>query len=200
MKIYFISHGPTAELINEQLIDGFNAGVDFLQLRAKNMEVSSLRQILEALPSALRREALIINDFPELAAEFDCLGAHVGREDTEPLRARRILGPQRILGVTINSLDEARAMNWENVDYAGIGPYHFTRTKTKLSAVLAPKELAAIVDSIPEQVEKFLIGGIGINDMDAIRKLAVSGVAISGSLLKNGHFDRQALEQFRRTN
>jgi thiamine-phosphate pyrophosphorylase len=106
-------------------------GVDIVQLRDKNLEA---RQIVERARLALRvctdlGVPFILNDRPDLALEVAADGVHVGQDDAAPGLARRILGPDAIVGFSTHAPAELDASGAEPVDYVSAGPVEATPTK-----------------------------------------------------------------------
>ena len=108
-------------------------GVDIVQLREKRPDVGA-RQILERseVVQAVCRDhgvPFILNDRPDLAVELDADGVHVGQDDAPATLARRLLGPDKIVGLSTHAPHELDAGNAEPVDYISAGPVNPTPTK-----------------------------------------------------------------------
>jgi thiamine-phosphate pyrophosphorylase len=120
---------PFAKELEEALAGG---DVACLQLRLKEVEDGAIRQatrILKPIVQA-RGVAFIMNDRPDLAAELDCDGVHVGEEDMPYAEARRLLGPDRIVGVTCGaSRDRAITAAEVRADYVAFGAFFPSTTK-----------------------------------------------------------------------
>jgi thiamine-phosphate pyrophosphorylase len=115
----------------EQALAG--GDVACLQLRLKDVEDAVVRRVTAVLkPIAQARDvAFIMNDRPDLAAELDCDGVHVGEEDMPYAAARRLLGPDRIVGVTCgDSRDRAITAAEAGADYVAFGAFFPSMTKT----------------------------------------------------------------------
>ncbi|MDJ0683518.1 MAG: thiamine phosphate synthase [Alphaproteobacteria bacterium] len=113
-----------------EALDGGDVGC--FQLRLKGVEDDAIRQAVEALmPLAHAREvAFILNDRPDLAAEMDCDGVHIGREDGDYRSARAMVGADQIVGVTChNSLHLAMSDAETGADYVAFGAFFPTGTK-----------------------------------------------------------------------
>ena len=98
------------------------------------------------------------------------------------------MGEEYIIGGTANSFDDIRQLVAENVDYIGLGPYRFTKTKENLSPILGFKGYEDIINKCKEYNYKtpiVAIGGIEIEDIPSLVKMGVNGVAISGYILNN---------------
>jgi thiamine-phosphate pyrophosphorylase len=106
-------------------------GVDTVQLRDKRLEARDLveRGRRAARVCAAHGVPFILNDRPDLALEVGADGVHVGQDDTSPVLARRILGPDAIVGLSTHAPAELRASRDEPVDYVSAGPVTATPTK-----------------------------------------------------------------------
>lgn len=128
----------------------------------------------------------IINDSLEIALAAGADGVHLGRLDRDWREARRQLGPERLLGGTVNDFtDAARAIAAGCLDYVGVGPLHFTANKRNLAPVLGlagVRPLLAQLGAIPAWV----IGGVTAADLPALRAAGAAGAAVSSALFRDG--------------
>ena len=168
-------HGISLEQAAEKALQG---GVSMLQLREKEADETLLREEIAALLPLCRRYGvpLILDDHVELAAETDCDGAHVGQNDMPAALARRILGPDKILGVTAKTPEQARRAQADGADYLGSGAMFVTSTKPE-AVPMTPEMLREIVCSV--SIPVVAIGGIGIENMRALRGIGIAGAAVS---------------------
>ena len=102
-----------------------------VQLREKQLEARELiaRAVLARQVCAEHGVPFILNDRPDLALEVEADGVHVGQDDAPPALARRILGPERIVGLSTHRPEELEAAQGEPVDYVSAGPVVETPTK-----------------------------------------------------------------------
>lgn len=114
-----------------------SAGVDMIQYRAKLAGEAEKRRDVVAILQAARGASIpvLVNDDVELARETGADGVHIGAEDASPGEARSIVGPGRIVGVTVTSLDELPRLPIGAVDYIGVGPVFPSPTKPEAPAV-----------------------------------------------------------------
>lgn len=118
---------------------------------------------------------LIINDHVEIAKQCKAAGVHLGQKDMEAGRAREILGPKMILGVSARTVEQAVQAERAGADYLGVGAVFQTSTKTDA------KEIShAILKEICESVNipVVAIGGIGKQNIEALAGSGIAGVAL----------------------
>jgi thiamine-phosphate pyrophosphorylase len=112
-------------------------GVDVVQLREKHLEARPLLARARLVLRVCRGLGVpfILNDRPDLALEVGADGVHVGQEDAPPALARRILGPDAIVGCSTRGGDQLAAADGEPVDYVAVGPVHPTATHPTREAI-----------------------------------------------------------------
>ncbi len=167
-----------------QLIAG---GADLIQLRAKKESPERRRELLERiLPLFEPAEAppLIINDDIDLCLAYPGLGLHVGQDDLPVPEARERLGPDRILGLSTHSLEQARgAIEQANLlDYFAVGPVFATPTKPDYQAV--GLELVRAVAALNPPLPFFCIGGIKRTNLSTVIQAAARRVVIVSDILQ----------------
>lgn len=163
-------------------------GCKWIQLRLKDATDEEFRATaLEIIPMCQENEAfLVFDDRVELAMEMSVHGVHLGKNDMNPLQARETMGAEAIIGVTANTAEDILRFNGWDVDYVGLGPYRFTTTKEKLSPVLGIDGYQKIVSKVREAdmlLPIVAIGGITIDDIPALMKTGINGVAMSGAII-----------------
>jgi thiamine-phosphate pyrophosphorylase len=163
------------------LVEG---GAGWIQLRMKNAApdvwLATAREVV-----AICHEAgalCTINDSVDIALASDADGVHLGSLDEAWRSARERLGPEKLLGGTVNNaLDANRAAAARVLDYVGIGPLRFTCTKLKLAPVLGPTGIAALLPLL-DGLPAWAIGGVLPADLPALRQAGLAGVAVSSPL------------------
>lgn len=163
--------------LTEQIKEALCAGVTLLQLREKSMDK---RAFLEE--AILVRELtkhygipLIINDDVEIALKCGADGVHVGQDDLSPSEVRRLIGPDRILGVTAKNVNQAKKAYMDGADYIGSGAIFPSPTK-KDAIPLTLEQLTAICRSIPIPVTA--IGGITVENVSSLKGTGVAGASV----------------------
>jgi thiamine-phosphate pyrophosphorylase len=166
----------------EQAIDG---GADCLQLREKELPGGELLVRARKLADLCRRRGVlfIVNDRADIAAACDADGVHLGQEDLPPAEARRILGQNKIIGVSTHDLDQARRATTDGADYIGVGPIF--KSPTKPRAFLPGLEYAAAVAADTAiSVPKIGIAGIGPENIKQVLATGIRAVAVTSAVTK----------------
>ena len=112
---------------------------------------------------------------------------HLGKHDMPVAEARRLLGNGFIIGGTANTFDDVKMHYEAGADYIGCGPFRFTTTKKNLSPILGLEGYRRIVSQMKEagiNLPIVAIGGITREDIPAILQTGVTGVALSGTILR----------------
>ncbi|WP_449408574.1 bifunctional hydroxymethylpyrimidine kinase/phosphomethylpyrimidine kinase [Microbacterium maritypicum] len=167
-------------------VDG---GVRIVQLRDKHATDAEVTAQLVELSEAIDgRALLLVNDRLDAALAARSLGArvdgvHLGQGDASVLRARAELGPDAVIGLTANTrahLDAVLALPPGTVDYLGVGVIRPTRTKPDHPPALGVTGFRAFAAASP--VPCVAIGGVGIDDVAALRRAGAAGVAVVSAL------------------
>lgn len=187
-RLQFITH-PTPRF---DVVAGakmaLEGGCRWVQLRQKDADTSTLISEGKRLAELCRRydATLIVDDHPHLVDKIGADGVHLGQNDMPVAEAREILGPKKIIGATANTFEMLAEAARAGADYAGVGPYRFTTTKTNLSPVLGLEGYTDIVEQCRRagiNIPIVAIGGITPDDIPAIMRTGVAGIAASSTIL-----------------
>lgn len=188
-SLQFISHFTERYTYLDSIRLALSGGCRWVQLRMKDTPTDELRQVaLEA--QALCREAgatFIIDDNVALVKEIHADGVHLGKNDMPIAEARKILGPDFIIGGTANTLEDVVGHHASGADYIGCGPFRFTTTKKGLSPILGLDGYRSIVEGMRQRgihLPIVAIGGITADDIPSIMQTGVTGIALSGTILR----------------
>ncbi len=154
----------------------FEGGADAVQLREKRPRPA--RELIAMAEGACRHGLTIVDDRVDVAFAAG-VGVHVGAEDVPPDVARRILGPDAIVGFSTRTVEGVRAVR--DVDYVGVGPVYGTRSKPGLTTPLGLDRLAAIVAASPVPV--IAIGGITAERVGEVMAAGAYGVAAISAIV-----------------
>lgn len=163
----------------EEALEG---GVTIVQLRAPTWKKRALAACARDLLEMLRPRGipLVINDHADVAAAVGADGLHVGQDDLSSADARRIIGPDMILGLSAGNVDEVRGVDPALVDYLGIGPVWATATKKDAGAAVGLEGLASL--SAASQLPVVAIGGIGASNAADVMRTGVDGIAVVSAI------------------
>lgn len=185
LSLYLVSDAPArcSLPLAETVEAAIAGGVSIVQYRSEQAYGGVAYR--EALPIAeicrKNRVPFIVNDRIDLALALDADGVHIGQRDFPPAIARRILGPDKIIGFSCSNLDEVRAADENLVDYLGLGPVFPTQTKTDAAPAMGLENLAlcAAATSLPVVA----IGGINAGNASAVRAARTQiGIAVVSAI------------------
>jgi thiamine-phosphate pyrophosphorylase len=160
-------------------------GVTLVQLRDKLSDTRVMVERARAIKAALGRVPLVINDRVDVALAIGCEGVHIGWDDMAPADARRLLGPDAIVGLTINSPARADATDLRLIDYAGIGGVYGTASKVTKNSPIGIAGMARVIEALHRREPGFLTCGIaGINAGNAapVIEAGADGVSVISAL------------------
>jgi len=186
-KLHYISQGSTPEEHLENIQRACASGAELVQLRLKEL---NKKVVLETAKKAREitehfQTRLIINDHYKIAVEVKADGVHLGKLDICPTVARKELASWQIIGGTANTLEDCQALIEKKVDYIGLGPYRFTKTKDNLSPVLGENGYRTILSALKTDTPIIAIGGITQKDILDIMITGVYGIAVSGEITRD---------------
>ncbi len=186
--LQYISQGNTKQEQEFNIRKVLDHGVKWVQVRWKNAPEKELIELCEISKSLCSEynAVCIINDHVQLAKHIDADGVHLGLKDQSIEIARHILGENRIIGGTANTLSDVVQRIDESCEYIGLGPLRFTSTKEKLSPILGFEGYQKIIERLKErsiEIPKiFAIGGVTLEDIEILQQTGIYGVAVSGQL------------------
>ena len=163
--LQYITNTDCPVSVPDQVKGVLEGGCRWIQIRMKEASDDEIKSVVEIVkPLCLEKDAfLLLDDRVELAKTLDVGGVHLGKTDMLPSKARVILGPAAVIGVTANTFDDIKAVRSLDVDYIGIGPYTETSTKKNLAPVLG-------------------LEGIRKEDVVPLMETGINGIAVSGAI------------------
>lgn len=187
--IQFISHYTDRYSYLDSISMALQGGCKWIQLRMKDATPDEIRPIaIEAKAMCKTAGAtFIIDDHVELVKEVNADGVHLGKNDMPISEARALLGPDFIIGGTANTFEDVVHHYQSGANYIGCGPFRFTTTKQGLSPILGLEGYTTIVNKMKDNginLPIVAIGGITADDIPAIMKTGVTGIALSGTVLR----------------
>ncbi len=165
------------------ILKAIHGGITSVQLREKTQDLSAFRQLALQLKATLRpfNIPLIINDHVEIAQEIDADGVHIGQSDLSPDEARKILGPKKIIGWSVESLKELIIANQlTSIDYIAASAVFQSKTKPDCKTYWGLDGLRKIVALSKHPV--MAIGGIKLDNISMIMDSGACGAAVIGAI------------------
>lgn len=186
--LQYISHFTPQISYAEGIRMALEGGCRWIQLRMKDAPAEEIVACAEEVIPLCRRHGakFLLDDHVELVRQLGADGVHLGKNDMPVDEARKILGPDIIIGGTANTIEDIIRLHKQGADYIGCGPFRFTTTKKNLSPILGLDGYKSIVLKMKElgiDLPIVAIGGITVEDIPAVMETGVSGIALSGAIL-----------------
>jgi thiamine-phosphate diphosphorylase/hydroxyethylthiazole kinase len=156
--------------------DNILPGVTIVQYRDKTSSTATLIATSRALHKKCLAQniPLIINDRVDVARAINCEGVHLGQEDMDIASARALLGPDKIIGATVSSIEEAKIAVEQGADYLGIGTLYATNTKKNTKEIIGINGIRQILkyletaDEASRKVKTVCIGGVNGSNLQRV--------------------------------
>lgn len=188
-RLQFITHFTDKYSYYDSAMMALEGGCRWIQLRMKDACEDEIERVARLiLPECRRMGAVfVIDDHVELALRVGADGVHLGKNDMPVDEARRLAGDGFIIGGTANTFEDVQRLVAQGADYIGCGPFRFTTTKKNLAPMLGLEGYKRILSQMKEcgiGLPLVAIGGITSDDIPQIMAAGVSGIALSGSVLR----------------
>lgn len=178
----------------DQVEAALKGGATFVQVREKRLDPREFLTEARWVVELCHRYGVrcVINDNVDVALLSGADGVHVGQEDMACEKARGILGPDKIIGVSAHSLDEALAAEKAGADYLGSGAAFPTGTKDVSGRFVTPEEYAAITSAV--KIPVVAIGGITKDNISSLYGCGLAGAAVVSALFAQPDVEAAARE------
>lgn len=196
-RIQYITQDSEHLSHSDQALAMFKHGIKWVQLRMKYAKETEIKAEAKLILQHAEEHGgtLLLNDSVELAQELGVKAVHLGLGDMPINEAREALEHDVILGGTANTMAQIKLQAERGADYVGVGPFRFTTTKKNLSPTLGLEGYKTLLAQMKDEgidLPLFAVGGITIDDIDALEEIGVKHFAISGEVLSchlNGDFE-----------
>ncbi len=170
--------GRTLPEVVEEALKG---GATFMQIREKELPYNEFMQLARKVKAVTDRYHVpyVIDDEVEIAKEIDADGVHIGQSDKDLIEARKILGQDKIIGVSVGTVEQAVEAEKSGADYLGVGSIFTTSTKLDAQAV-SLNTLHEICKAV--SIPVVAIGGITVDNMLQLKGIGVDGVAVVSAI------------------
>lgn len=169
--------------LDDVVAAALEGGVTMLQLRWKDAESDALVALARRLTPLVQRFGvpLLLDDRADLVARAGAQGVHVGQRDMPVAEARAWVGPEAVLGLSIEDASQLPTIGLE-VDYVGVGPIFHTSTKPDHAPPLGIEGFAALRPRL--HVPAMVIGGIDVRVARALREAGTDGLAVVSAIAR----------------
>ena len=182
MRIYAVTAGTEdREVLLRQVAEAIDGGARIVQLREKNLKGEALLELAKRFADICREKGAvsIINDDVTVCRDSGADGVHLGQGDMDARRARMILGPDRLIGVSAHNVEEALRAADDGADYLGSGAAFVTGTKTDAKPI-DHEIYRAITEAV--EVPVVAIGGITAENMPRLAGRGLAGAAVVSAI------------------
>ena len=179
LLLYAVTDG--ADGLEAKVAEAISGGATIIQLRVKDMPERAFAKLALRLLKITRAQAvpLIINDSLRVALASGAEGLHIGQDDGNAAEMRRRLGPDKILGVSVQTVEQAVRAEADGADYLGVGAVFPTATKNDASSVTM-ETLTAICAAV--RLPVVAIGGISALNARQLTGSGIAGIAVVSAL------------------
>ena len=183
MVLYAVTdrHWLNGESLYSQVEKALKGGATFIQLREKNLGeeefLAEAKEIARLCKSY--HVPFVINDNVDIALEIDADGVHVGQSDMEADDVRAKLGPDKIIGVSAQTVEQAVLAEKRGADYLGVGAVFHTDSKADVAEV-SRETLKAICDAV--DIPVIAIGGISKENVSELAGTGICGIAVISAI------------------
>ena len=169
------------QTLYEQVEEALQGGATFIQLREKELDENSfLKEAMEMKELCGRYHVpFVINDNVEIARKMDADGVHVGQRDMEAGNVRVLLGEEKIIGVSVQTVEQALLAQQQGANYLGVGAVFHTDSKADADDVTY-ETLKAICDAV--SIPVIAIGGISKHNVIALKGSGICGIAVISAI------------------
>ena len=194
-SLYFItdSTGFTEEEFLRRTEAALQGGVTFLQIREKDKMTREYLALAQKVHALTRKYdvPLIIDDRLDIAMTIDAEGVHLGQSDMPIDLARKLFGPDKIIGATAKTVPQALEAYEQGADYLGVGAIYPTTTKVKtiLTSTDTLRDICAAV-AIPVNA----IGGLNRDNIDILAGIPIAGICVVSAIMKAADPKKAAAE------
>ncbi len=178
-----------------QVEEALKGGATFIQLREKTLDEGHFLEEAVEIQELCRKYGVpfVVNDNVKIAREMDADGVHVGQSDMEAGNVREILGPDKILGVSAGTVEEALLAEKAGADYLGVGAVFPTGSKDDAQDV-SKETLRAICEAV--SIPVIAIGGISKENVMELAGSGIAGIAVISAIFAQDDL-KKATEELR---
>ncbi|ABK61946.1 thiamine phosphate synthase [Clostridium novyi] len=186
-KLYLITDRSflNGRSLAECVEDAIKGGATLVQVREKNISTRDFYNIAREVQEVTTKYnvPLLINDRIDIALAINADGVHLGQSDMPIELARKILGDDKVIGISAGNVKEAIEAEKAGADYVGLGTVFFTGTKKDIDEPIGLAGLKEITEKIT--IPSVAIGGINKENAKSVLATGVDGISVISAILKN---------------
>lgn len=190
-RLYLVTDGCNLEesLFYQVIEDACKSGVTVVQLREKGGTVKAIYERAKTVKQITDQYnvPLIINDRLDICLAVDAAGIHIGDEELPTAVVRRLVGPQKIVGVSVKTVEQAKQAEKDGADYIGVGSMF--KTQTKKTSTVSFDTLKEIKRKVTIPV--IAIGGIKQENLETFHQTGIAGVAIVSEIMRASNMQQK---------
>lgn len=177
------STGLSEETFLTKVEQALQGGVTLLQVREKERTTREYIRLAQQVHTIAQRYhvPLLVDDRVDVALAVDAEGVHVGQSDMPVWQARRLLGPDKIVGATAKTVPQALEAWQQGADYLGVGAIYPTTTKV-VTVLTSTETLGEICKAVPIPVNA--IGGLNPENLGVLKGIAIQGICVVSAIMK----------------
>lgn len=183
------------QTLYEQVEEALKGGVTCIQLREKELDQESFYKEAQEIKVLCDTYGVpfLINDNVAIAAAIGADGVHIGQKDLPVEEARKRIGPDKILGVSARTVEQAVEAEQKGADYLGVGAVFATSTK-KDANTISWETVRAICEAV--SIPVVAIGGIGRNNIMQLKGTGVDGIAVISAIFSSNQIEKTCKELY----
>ena len=197
--LQFVTNPDAKASIVKQVKEALKGGCRWIEVAMNDASEEEITlAINEIKPLCLECQAfLLLKDHAELAKTLDVGGVHLSADGMLPSKARLLLGPAAVIGVSAHNIDEVKAVRSLDIDYISLEPYKSDRIEDgeKVLGIDGIKEIDDQMRKMEINIARVAFGNIDVDDVDPLMKAGVNGIAVSKSIADASDI-RMAAEAF----
>lgn len=173
--------------------NAIKGGVSVVQLREKDKDTGDIYNIAKKVKEITDKYdvPLIIDDRIDIMLAIDCAGIHIGQSDMPCTVARRLVGENKIIGVSAHTIKEAKKAQKDGADYLGCGAVYPTKTK-KNANCMTKEDLEKIANEV--DIPIVAIGGINKENVEELKNTGISGICVVSAIMNSDNPEKTAEE------
>ncbi len=202
MELYLVtdSTGLEEEVFLQKVEVALQGGVTILQLREKEKSTREYMELATKVHAITKKYGvpLIIDDRVDVALAIDAEGVHVGQSDMPVDIARKLMGPEKIVGATTKTVEQAKEAYEKGADYLGVGAIYPTTTKVK-TVLTSVDTLRDICNAVP--IPANAIGGLNKDNIHVLKGVPIAGICVVSAIMKaqdSGTATKRLLQAYRK--